>query len=66
MKIEFHPDFKIPLSFKAIWPKLRDAFQGLRLTPTGYGKLMKRVVFVLMFFIIALLIVILLVVVFKT
>lgn len=35
MKLEFHPDFKFRIVFKAIWPNLKGAFDGLRFRPSS-------------------------------
>jgi len=47
MKIEFRPDFRIPPSFKALWPRILGAFEGMRFFPDGYGRMRRMVVLVL-------------------
>jgi hypothetical protein len=47
MKIEFRPDFRIPPVFKAIWPRLREAFKGLGFKAEGYRGMRKRLLFIL-------------------
>jgi hypothetical protein len=47
MKIEFRPDFRIHPVFKAIWPKLKEAFMGLKFRPEIYGVMMRKVFVVL-------------------
>ncbi len=47
MKIEFRPDFKIPPSFKALWPRLLGAFKGMGFFPDGYSQMRRRVLLVL-------------------
>jgi hypothetical protein len=47
MKIEFRPDFRIPPVFKAIWPKLREAFKGLRFKRKYYWGMRQRIFYIL-------------------
>jgi hypothetical protein len=37
MRLEFRPEFK------ALWPRLKDAFKGLRFRAAGYRRMMRLV-----------------------
>jgi hypothetical protein len=43
MKLEFRPDFKFHLDFKAIWPHFQGMFKGLKFKPEDYSRMMKRI-----------------------
>jgi len=47
MKIEFHPDFKIHPLFKAVWPRFKELFQGLRFKPENFKVTKKKFTIVL-------------------
>jgi hypothetical protein len=47
MKIEFHPDFRIPPEFKAIVPRFKEAFRNLKFKPENYRQMMRKMLLIL-------------------
>jgi hypothetical protein len=47
VKIEFHPDFKVRPSFKAMFPMLRELFKRYKFHPENYQRMLRRVSLIL-------------------
>jgi hypothetical protein len=49
VKIEFRPDFRIPPIFKIVWPRLKEAFKGIRFVPERdrHGQMSKMLIIIL-------------------